>query len=71
MIAPVLEELAADFEGRVRIVKHDVQNNPQSAAKFAVRNIPALMLFKDGQIQAQHVGVASKTQLAGILESAL
>jgi len=71
MIAPVLDELAVDYDGRVKIVKLNIDDNPQTPQKFAVRGIPTLILFKNGQVESQKVGVASKTQLAAFLEAAL
>ena len=70
-IAPVLDELAGDFQDRVQIAKLDVDANPKMAQQFNVRSIPMLILFKDGVIQNQHVGAASKQQLKDFLEANL
>ena len=70
-IAPILDELAADFQDRVQIAKLDVDANPKTPGQFNVRSIPALFLFKDGVVQAQHIGATSKQQLKGFLESNL
>ena len=68
MIAPALDELAEEFDGRVRIAKLDIDNNPATPPKYQVRGIPTLMLFKDGAPQAQTVGAKSKPQLKEFLE---
>ena len=70
-IAPILDELAGDFQDRVQIAKLDVDANPKMAQQFNVRSIPMLILFKDGVIQNQHVGAASKQQLKDFLEANL
>ncbi|CAM4067960.1 thioredoxin TrxA [Kerstersia similis] len=71
MIAPILEEVARDFAGRLTIAKLNVDDNPESAAKYGIRGIPTLMLFKDGQAVATKVGAVSKAQLTAFLESSL
>lgn len=63
MIAPVLDELASEFAGKVKIAKLDVDSNKDTAAKFGVRGIPTLMIFKDGSVEGQKVGALSKGQL--------
>lgn len=68
MIAPILEEAATDYAGRVTIAKLNVDDNPDTPAKFGVRGIPTLMLFKDGKAVATKVGALSKPQLAAFLE---
>lgn len=62
-IAPALEEIAGSLGGKVKIVKLNVDENPQTAGKFGVRSIPTLMIFKDGKLAAQKVGAASKGDL--------
>ena len=62
-IGPALEELSAEYEGKVKIAKVDVDDNKQTAMKFAIRSIPTLILVKDGAVIAQHIGAASKAQL--------
>lgn len=69
IIAPVVEELAADFEGRAKVAKLDVDNNPQVAMKFNVRSIPTLLIFQDGQPIDQLVGVVPKNMLTEKLDS--
>ncbi len=70
-IAPVLDELAGEYDGKLKIAKLDVDSNPQTARQFNVRSIPTLILFKDGDVGAQHVGAASKQQLKDFLDSNL
>ena len=63
MLLPVLEELASDIQGRATIVKVNVDQAPQTAARYNVRSIPTLILFKDGQIHSTKVGVLNKAKL--------
>ncbi|MCC5964855.1 MAG: thioredoxin [Natronohydrobacter sp.] len=62
-IGPALEELSAEFEGRVKIAKVNVDENPNTAASMGIRGIPALFLFKDGQVVSNKVGAAPKSAL--------
>ncbi|MBP6020179.1 MAG: thioredoxin TrxA [Burkholderiaceae bacterium] len=71
MIAPLLDQAAAQYQGRVNIVKVNVDENPETAAKFGVRGIPTLMLFQDGEAKATKVGALSKSQLESFLDEAL
>lgn len=71
MIAPLLDEAAEEFAGRVKICKVDVDANSDTPAKFGVRGIPTLMVFKGGQVAATKVGALSKRDLAAFIESAL
>lgn len=71
MIAPLLDEAAEQYKGRVTIAKLNVDDNPETAAKFGVRGIPTLMLFKDGKAVATKVGAMSKSQLGAFLEESL
>ena len=71
MIAPILEQAAGDYQGRVTIAKLNVDDNPDTAAKFGVRGIPTLMLFKDGKAVATKVGALSKAQLSAFLDESL
>jgi len=64
MIGPSLEDISKEMEGKVKIVKLNVDENPATADKFGVRSIPTLMIFKDGKLAAQKVGAASKGDLA-------
>lgn len=69
MIAPVLDEVAADFAGKVTIAKLNIDDNQQTPKQYAVRGIPTLMIFKDGKIQATKVGGLSKTQLTDFINN--
>ncbi|EOD4625059.1 thioredoxin [Staphylococcus aureus] len=71
MIAPVLEELAADYEGKADILKLDVDENPSTAAKYEVMSIPTLIVFKDGQPVDKFVGFQPKENLAEVLDKHL
>ena len=63
MISPILEELANELNGKIKIVKVNVDENNQTAVKFSIRSIPTLMMIKDGVVQSQHIGAASKSQI--------
>ena len=63
MIGPSLEDISNEMAGKVKVVKLNVDENPQIASKFGVRSIPTLMIFKDGKLAAQKVGAASKGDL--------
>ncbi|CWX17689.1 TPA: thioredoxin [Haemophilus influenzae] len=67
MIAPVLDELALEFAGKVKIVKMNVDDNQATPAQFGVRSIPTLLLIKNGQVVATQVGALAKTQLANFI----
>jgi len=69
MIAPILDEIAAEYDGRIKIVKVNVDDNQATAAKYGVRGIPTLTLFKGGQIAATKVGALAKSQLTAFLDS--
>ena len=71
MIAPILDEVARDYEGRLEIAKLNVDENAATTAKYAVRGIPTLMLFKNGSMVASKVGALSKSQLTVFLDSHL
>ena len=69
--APVLEEVARTYAGRLAVAKLDVDANPEITQKFGIRGIPTLILFKDGKVQAQKVGALSKAQLTAFVDSNL
>ena len=69
MIAPILDELAADYGDKLSIVKVNVDENQESPAKFGIRGIPTLLLFKNGTLMGTKVGAASKSQLAAFIDS--
>ncbi len=71
MIAPVLEALAPEYEGKIKIVKLNIDDNEQATAKFGVRGIPTLMIFKGGEVASTKVGALSKAQLTEFVESAI
>ena len=71
MIAPILDEIAGDYHGKLKIAKVNVDENQQVTQKYGIRSIPTLMMFKDGNVQAQKVGAMSKSQLAAFIETNL
>jgi thioredoxin 1 len=71
MIAPILEEAAGHYEGKIRIAKLNVDENATSAAKFNIRSIPTLLLFKNGEVVAQRVGAVSQSHLRAFLDGQL
>ena len=66
-IAPALTEIAADFDGKARVVKLNIDENPDTPPKFGIRSIPTLILFDKGTVQAQKVGALSKAQITEFL----
>ena len=71
MLGPVIEELATEYEGRVVVGKVDVDNNQEFAAKYGVRNIPTVLVYKDGEVVGRQVGVAPKKTYTDALDSLL
>ena len=71
MIAPILDEVATGYEGRLQIAKMNVDENRDIPAKFGIRGIPTLMLFKNGQLAATKVGAMSKSQLTAFIDQQL
>tara|TARA_B100000959_G_C14921441_1_gene599675 strand:- start:400 stop:720 length:321 start_codon:yes stop_codon:yes gene_type:complete len=71
MIAPMIEELAGDYEGKAIIGKLDIDNNQESSVKFGVRSIPTLLVFKDGELVDRHVGAVPKETLSNSIDSNL
>ena len=71
MIAPILDEVAGAYEGKLQVAKMNVDENRDVPAKFGIRGIPTLMLFKDGQIAATKVGALSKAQLMAFIDEQL
>ncbi len=69
MIAPILDEIAGDYSGRVKVAKLNIDENPSTPPKFGIRGIPTLMLFKNGNVEATKVGAVSKSQLTAFLDS--
>jgi thioredoxin 1 len=71
MIAPLVHELAVEYAGRAKVVKLDVDNNPETAARFGIASIPTLLIFKNGRLVDRVVGFTSKKTLAGKLDAQL
>ena len=71
MIAPLLSDVAGEYEDRMTVVKLNIDENPNMPSKYGVRSIPTLMLFKGGAVEAQKVGAMSKSQLMEFLENNL
>ena len=71
MIAPALEEIAGDMQGKVTVAKVNIDDNPHTPAKYGVRGIPTLIIFKDGQVAATKVGALKKSQLVEWVESVI
>jgi thioredoxin 1 len=69
MIAPVLEEIAKEYEGRIKVCKLNIDENSETPPKFGIRGIPTLMLFKGGNVEATKVGALSKSQLAAFVDA--
>ena len=71
MIAPVLEEIAKEYGGKVKIAKLNIDENPGTPPKYGIRGIPTLMMFKGGNVEATKVGALSKSQLAAFIDENL
>jgi len=71
MIAPVLEEIAKEYDGRLKICKLNIDENNETPPRFGIRGIPTLMLFKSGNMEATKVGALSKSQLAAFIDANL
>ncbi len=69
MIAPILDEIAKEYAGRLGVAKLNVDENQQTPQKYGIRGIPTLMLFKNGNIEATKVGALSKSQLTAFIDS--
>ena len=70
-IAPILEQIADEYKGRVQVAKLDVEANQAIPAKYGIRSIPTLILFKGGVVEAQHIGMLSKQELVELLDEKL
>ncbi len=71
MIAPILDQIAAEYAGKVVVAKMNVDENPKTPMKFSVRGIPTLILFKNGQLQGQKIGAVRKADVVAFLDSNL
>jgi thioredoxin 1 len=69
MIAPVLEDIAKEYQGKLTVMKLNIDDNPQTPQHYGVRGIPTLMLFKGGEVEATKVGALTKSQLAAFIDS--
>ncbi|HLA36101.1 MAG TPA: thioredoxin TrxA [Rhodocyclaceae bacterium] len=70
-IAPILEDIAKEYSGRLQVAKINIDDNPKTPSEFSIRGIPTLLLFKDGNVENQIVGAKSKTQLTAFIDSHL
>lgn len=68
MIAPLLEEIAVEYDGKIKVAKLNIDDNQQTPPKYGIRGIPTLMLFKNGEVEATKVGALSKSQLSAFLD---
>lgn len=71
MIAPILDEIANEYAGRLKVAKLNIDENPVTPPKFGIRGIPTLMIFKGGNVEATKVGAVSKSQLTAFIDSNL
>ncbi|MCS3903397.1 thioredoxin 1 [Methylohalomonas lacus] len=69
MITPILDEIASEYEGKVNVAKLNIDENQETPQKYAVRGIPTLMIFKNGNVAATKVGAMSKSQLSAFIDS--
>ena len=69
MIAPILEEIAKEYDGKIKVGKLNIDENSDTPPKYGIRGIPTLMLFKNGNVEATKVGALSKSQLTAFLDS--
>lgn len=71
MIAPILDEIAKEYAGKLKVTKLNIDDNPKTPGEFGIRGIPTLLLFKGGSVEAQKVGALSKSQLSTFIDSNL
>ena len=71
MIGPILEELAVEYGGKVKMAKINIDENPQTPPKFGIRSIPTLMVFKNGEVEGTKVGAASKSDLVAFINGSI
>jgi thioredoxin 1 len=71
MIAPILDEIASEYDGKLKVAKLNIDENPVTPPKFGIRGIPTLMIFKGGSVEATKVGAVSKSQLTAFIDSNL
>ena len=70
-IAPLVDQLADEYEGRAKVVKLDIDESPNTARRFSIRGVPTILVFKGGEVVQQQVGMAPKTVLAGLIDKSL
>ena len=71
MIGPLLDEIASDYEGKLKIAKLNIDDNPNTPPKYGIRGIPTLMIFKNGNAEATKVGALSKSQLTAFIDQSI
>jgi thioredoxin 1 len=71
MIAPILDDIAEEYSGRIKVAKLNIDENPNTPPRYGIRGIPTLMLFKNGNVEATKVGAVSKSQLTAFIDSNL
>ncbi len=71
MIAPVLEEIAEEYAGKIKTVKINIDDNPQAPTRYGIRSIPTLMVFRDGEVLGTKIGAVSKSQLTEFIDSSI
>ena len=71
MIGPILEEIATEYAGKVKVAKLNIDENPATPPKFGIRGIPTLMIFKEGNVAATNVGALSKSQLTAFIDQSI
>lgn len=71
MIAPLLDEIAGEYEGKLKITKLNIDDNPNTPPKYGIRGIPTLMIFKNGNAEATKVGALSKSQLTAFIDQSI
>ena len=71
MIAPVLDEIAMEYAGKIKVAKLNIDENPNTPPRYGIRGIPTLMLFREGEVEATKVGAVSKSQLTAFIDSNL
>lgn len=70
-IAPLVDQLADEYEGRAKVVKLDIDESPETARRFGIRGVPTILVFKGGEVVQQQVGMAPKTVLASLIDKSL
>ena len=71
MIAPILDEIAKEYEGKLKITKLNIDENPETPPKYGIRGIPTLMIFKSGDVRSTKVGALSKSQLTAFIDQSI